>query len=80
VTESSSETLAALAVAPIDDSDVGAVVALWQACDLTRPWNDPHADIALARRSPNATILVGRQDGRIIATGRPTPPQFRCGD
>jgi hypothetical protein len=22
----------------------GAIVALWQACGLTRPWNDPAAD------------------------------------
>ena len=28
------------------------VIALWQACGLTRPWNDPAADIALARRGP----------------------------
>ena len=26
--------------------DEGAVVALWEECKLTRPWNDPHKDIA----------------------------------
>lgn len=26
--------------------DTEAVVALWEACGLTRPWNDPRADIA----------------------------------
>jgi ribosomal protein S18 acetylase RimI-like enzyme len=56
----------ALSIAPIEDADVAAVIALWQRCDLTRPWNDPAADIAMARRGANATVLVGR-DGRDIA-------------
>ena len=25
--------------------DTEAVVALWQTCGLTRPWNDPHKDM-----------------------------------
>ncbi|MGQ0681152.1 GNAT family acetyltransferase [Bradyrhizobium sp.] len=60
--------VAALAVAEIADADVEAVVALWQACGLTRPWNDPAADIALARRSANSTVLVGRANSAIVAT------------
>ena len=59
---------AALSVAPIEDADIAGVVALWQACDLTRPWNDPGADIALARRRPNSTVLVGRDADTIVAT------------
>ena len=58
----------ALAIAEIADSDVEAVIALWQRCGLTRPWNDPASDIALARRNANSTILVGRADGAIVAT------------
>lgn len=27
-------------------ADAEAVVALWQACGLVRPWNDPYKDIA----------------------------------
>ena len=57
-----------LAITPIDDADVAGVVALWQTCGLTRPWNDPAADIALARRGSNAAVLVGRGDGLIVAT------------
>ena len=57
-----------LAISPITDHDVAQVVALWQRCGLTRPWNDPAADIALARRSANSTILVGRADDRIVAS------------
>ena len=54
------ETVPALAIADIGDADVAAVIALWQACGLTRPWNDPAADIALARRGPHSTVLIGR--------------------
>jgi ribosomal protein S18 acetylase RimI-like enzyme len=59
---------ATLSVAPIEDADIADVVALWQACGLTRPWNDPQADIALARRQPNSTVLVGRDADAIVAT------------
>ena len=57
-----------LAIAPIDDTYIAYVAALWQACHLTRPWNDPAADIALARKGSNAAVLVGRDIGTIIAT------------
>jgi ribosomal protein S18 acetylase RimI-like enzyme len=57
-----------LAIIPIDDADVADVVALWQTCGLTRPWNDPAADIAFARRGSNATVLVGHDDSAIVAT------------
>lgn len=58
----------ALAIGPIADADVAAVIALWQACGLTRPWNDPTADIAMARKGPNSAILIGRDGDDIVAT------------
>jgi ribosomal protein S18 acetylase RimI-like enzyme len=60
--------VSALAISAITDADVEPVVALWQRCGLTRPWNDPHADIALARRRDNSTVLIGREGGAIVAT------------
>lgn len=42
------------------DGDVQAIIGLWQACGLTRPWNDPDNDIAFARSGPSSTVLVGR--------------------
>ena len=60
--------VAALAIAPIGDADVADVIALWQRCGLTRPWNDPAADIALARKEANASVLVGRDGSAIVAT------------
>lgn len=59
---------APLAIAPIEDGDVENVVALWQRCFLARPWNDSHADIALARRGDNSTILVGRESDKVVST------------
>ena len=60
--------VAALAIAPIEDADAADVVALWQRCGLTRPWNGPASDIALARKEANSTVLVGRDGGAIVAT------------
>ena len=57
-----------LSIAAITDDDVAAVINLWERCGLTRPWNDPAGDIAVARRGDNATVLVGRHDGAIAAT------------
>jgi ribosomal protein S18 acetylase RimI-like enzyme len=59
---------AALTIAPIADADVVAVVALWQACQLTRPCNDPASDIAFARKGPNSAVLVGRDGNAIVAS------------
>jgi len=58
----------ALTIAPIDDADIAEVIALWRRCGLTRPWNDPAADIALARKGPNAAVLAGRNGGGIVAS------------
>ena len=55
-------------ISDIQDDDVETVVALWERCGLTRPWNDPRADVALARRTPTSTVLVGRIDGEIVAS------------
>ena len=52
----------------IADADVEATVALWTACGLTRPWNDPYKDISFARGGENSTILVLDRDGRIAAS------------
>lgn len=43
---------------PATTADAAAVVALWQACGLTRPWNEPHADFALALATPTSTVLL----------------------
>jgi len=78
VSVSPSEFLGSVTVGSIADADIPDVIALWQACGLTRPWNDPAADIALARQSANATILVGRDGERIVATAMVGHVGHRC--
>jgi ribosomal protein S18 acetylase RimI-like enzyme len=55
-------------IRPFRDEDEQAVVALWRACGLTRPWNDPHKDIARKRVVQREMFLVGELEGRVIAT------------
>lgn len=50
----------------VDDTE--AVVALWHACGLTRPWNDPHRDIERKLTTQPELFLVGLADGRLVAT------------
>jgi ribosomal protein S18 acetylase RimI-like enzyme len=58
----------ALTITSIEDADIPEVVALWQRCGSTRPWNDPEGDIARARKGDNATVLLGRDDGTLVAS------------
>jgi ribosomal protein S18 acetylase RimI-like enzyme len=44
------------------------VVALWQATGLTRPWNDPRADIARKLSVQPELFLVGEEQGSVVAT------------
>lgn len=53
-------------IEPATPADAAAVTALWHACGLTRPWNDPAADFALALGDAAATVLVARR-GAVIA-------------
>jgi len=57
-----------LQIERLADADLDAVVRLWERCNLTRPWNDPRSDIDFARQQQNADMLVGRCDGKIVAT------------
>jgi hypothetical protein len=61
-------TSAALTIATIANDDIADVIALWRRCGLTREWNDPVGDIALARSESNSTVLLGRSDGVLVAT------------
>ncbi|HMG21155.1 MAG TPA: GNAT family acetyltransferase [Kofleriaceae bacterium] len=48
--------------------DEEAVIALWRAAGLTRPWNDPRADIARKRTVQPELFLVGELGGEIVAS------------
>ena len=57
-----------IAFRDMEDRDVEPVVALWTACGLTRPWNDPYKDISFARQGEASTILVGEHGERLVAS------------
>jgi ribosomal protein S18 acetylase RimI-like enzyme len=50
------------------ESDRNAVIELWQACALTRPWNDPNRDISRKLAVQSDLFLVGAIDGKVMAT------------
>ncbi|KAE8763206.1 GNAT family acetyltransferase [Georgenia thermotolerans] len=41
---------------------------MWHACGLTRPWNDPRADLDQARAGATSTVLVARRAGVVVGT------------
>ncbi|MEL6621375.1 MAG: GNAT family acetyltransferase [Pseudomonadota bacterium] len=51
-----------------DEHDRQDLIALWHACGLTRPWNDPDADINRAILGAHSTILVGHVDAAVVAS------------
>lgn len=55
-------------IRPYQAADRAAVIALWQACGLTRPWNDPGQDIDFCIGSKEASLLVAELDGTVIGS------------
>ena len=55
-------------IRPFLPGDEEAVVALWQACGLTRPWNDPRADIARKLTEQPELFLVGTVGTELMAS------------
>lgn len=49
-------------------ADAPAVIALWQAAGLTRPWNDPATDYHLAMANPACTVILAEQEDTPAAT------------
>ena len=59
---------AAPEIRPMRDEDLEAVIALWEACGLTRPWNRPDKDIAFARGKEQSDVLVGVIGAEVVAS------------
>ena len=57
-----------MVIRPFKPDDESQVIRLWQACDLTRPWNDPRKDIRRKLAVCPNLFLVGVEGDRIIAT------------
>jgi ribosomal protein S18 acetylase RimI-like enzyme len=55
-------------IRPFEPDDEAAVIALWERCGLTRPWNDPRKDIRRKLAVRPDLFLVGLIDGAVVAT------------
>ena len=44
-----------------------AVIALWERCKLTRPWNDPKKDVSRKLGVQRELFLVGVEAGVIVS-------------
>lgn len=55
-------------IRPFEKGDEAAVVALWERCRLTRPWNDPRKDIARKLEVQPELFLVGEIGGAVVAS------------
>jgi ribosomal protein S18 acetylase RimI-like enzyme len=55
-------------IRPAEPADREAVVALWHAAGLTRPWNDPVLDFDRALAGASSTVLAGVDDATVVAT------------
>ena len=59
---------ARLVIRPYSEDLAEAVVALWRACGLVIPWNDPYEDIARKRATHPELFLVGLEEARPIGS------------
>jgi ribosomal protein S18 acetylase RimI-like enzyme len=50
-------------IVTLDQHAADDAVALWQACGLTRPWNDPYADFTRAVEGPSSAVLGTYDEG-----------------
>jgi ribosomal protein S18 acetylase RimI-like enzyme len=57
-----------LTIRPYRPQDEFQVLALWQACGLIVPWNNPKRDIERKLAVNPELFLVGELEGRVVAT------------
>ena len=55
-------------IRPFRRADEAAVIALWEECKLTRPWNDPRKDIARKLAVQPELFLVGTVNGELVGS------------
>ena len=48
--------------------DEAAVIGLWEACGLVRPWNDPRKDVARKLAVQPELFLVGTAEDELVAS------------
>jgi ribosomal protein S18 acetylase RimI-like enzyme len=61
-------SVATMLIEPLPPARFDSAIALWREVGLTRPWNDPEADLRRAVAGPASAVLAGLQDDALIAT------------
>ena len=54
-------------IMPLPENLFRAAVQLWRDSGLTRPWNDPEADLRRAVAGPSSTVLAALDDSQQLA-------------
>jgi ribosomal protein S18 acetylase RimI-like enzyme len=57
-----------LTIRPYEPADESQVIALWSACGLVVPWNNPKRDIERKLGVDPELFLVGVLQGKVVAT------------
>jgi ribosomal protein S18 acetylase RimI-like enzyme len=52
----------------LDAAAIPSLVALWEDCGLTRPWNDAAGDARMAMEGPASAILGIRNEGTTVGS------------
>lgn len=55
-------------IAGFTESDRTALIGLWEACGLTRPWNDPSKDIDRKLADSVGGFLIAKISGAVIGS------------
>ncbi|MBP1324975.1 ribosomal protein S18 acetylase RimI-like enzyme [Leucobacter exalbidus] len=58
------------------EADTEQTVALWEACELIRPWNDPRADIARKLTTQPELFLVAEDAGPAAGASAQATPRI----
>lgn len=57
-----------LSIAPYQANDEAAVIALWEDCGLTRPWNNPAKDIARKLTTQPELFLIAHLGPAVVGS------------
>lgn len=56
-------------IRPFRPEDADAVIALWETCELTRPWNNPRKDIERKLAvQPELFVVAEDESGKIVGS------------